>query len=353
MTNKRKVKRRLRGTFVALVAAVVLVVLCIIKIPRFINENKLLELGYSKESIASIYKRGLKSTILKNSYYSDYLNSEIVKEDFNSKYLRLYLLCDDLNEDYFEMYELLKAKRNYSDEELEELFKDLKLDGLSPLLVFEKLENISDYIEDYNAHPENNKNIISLYGDYLKPYENYKEISDVSAIDVFVSSKTYLGEYVPEKLAPVSSLNAIPGVLLESRALDAFNELCTALREEDLSMAIYAIGGYISYDSQKDLAISGNQYIKAGFSDTQTGLGVYIVASENESSSRIRDTKAYAWLMDNAHKFGFIQRFPEGKEALTGHSATYNYFRYVGKDLASAIHDSGLCFDEYYYRFID
>ncbi|MDO4501262.1 MAG: M15 family metallopeptidase [Erysipelotrichaceae bacterium] len=352
MTVKKK-KRRLNGRFLALVFASIMIILSIFKVPKFINTNKLTDLGYSNEAVTAIYKKGLKSTIIKNQYYSDYLNQEIVKETFNQKYLRLYLCTSYLDDKYFNLYEKLKAKKGYSDEEMELLLANLKYDGLTPLLVFDKVENIEDYIEDYKAHSSNNKKQIALSNDYLNQYENYATIEDPSAEDVFVSSKNYLGEYAPEKLAPINSQNAINGIYMESRALDKYYELCAAIREADASMAIYAVGGYISYESQAELAMTGTQYIKAGFSDTQTGLGVYVVSSENESVSRFNETRAYEWLLKNAHKYGFIQRFPEGKEALTGHSVTNNYFRYVGVELATKIYESGLSFDEYYYQYID
>ena len=141
MTVKKK-KRRLNGRFIALVCVVLLIGLSIYKIPHFINTNKLEALGYDDSAISAIYKKGLRKDILKNEYYSDYLNSEVSKDSFNKKYLRLYTMCDYLDESYFELYESLKEKKEYTDEELELLFANLKDYDLKPLFVFEKLDSI-------------------------------------------------------------------------------------------------------------------------------------------------------------------------------------------------------------------
>ena len=350
-----KKKRKLNGKFFALLFTIVLIILSIYKIPHFINVNKLLDMGYNEKAIDAIYSKGLKKTILKNNYYSDYLNEEIVKDTFNEKYLKLYTLTDYLDDDYFNLYEKLKEKKNYSDEELEKLFSELKYYDLRPLFVFEKLDNetIDTYIEDCKNHPENNDSIFYVDNDYLKPYENYQNVIDPSLIETYVSTKSYIGEYAPTKLVEINSMHAISGVELESKALDAYTNMCLAIRQEDINMAIYAYSGYITYENLNSNYIDDNTNIKAGFSDSQTGLAVYVLATENPSASAFKDTKAYSWLLEHAHEYGFILRFPEGKEALTGHEAVYNYFRYVGIDLATKIYESGLSFDEYYYEYLN
>ena len=347
-TETKKTKRKLNSRFIALVAVIILICLSIYKVPHFINVNRLLDLGYSDEAITAIYQKGLRSSILKNNYYSDYLNQEVTKENFNKKYLKLYTLTDYLDEDYFDLYEFLKANKVYSDEELEQLYSSLKIYNLKPLIVFDKLEDIEVYVKDCNNH-ENTENKFYVSNDYLHPYENYKTIEDPTPIDVYVSGKSYIGEYAPEKLVDINARYSVPNVKLESRAHLAFEDMSKAAASE-LTKSFYAINGYVSYEDQKILYMQDASNIKEGFADAQTGLGVYLKTDDGVS---FKETSAYQWLMNHAHEFGFIQRFPEGKEALTGHKAVYNYFRYVGKELATKIHDSGLSFDEYYFNYIN
>lgn len=54
-----------------------------------------------------------------------------------------------------------------------------------------------------------------------------------------------------------------------------------------------------------------------------------------------------AWLAQNSWKYGFIVSYPEGKEAITGYAAEPWHVRYVGKDVAKQVHDSGLTLHEF------
>ncbi|WP_165478904.1 M15 family metallopeptidase, partial [Clostridioides difficile] len=58
-------------------------------------------------------------------------------------------------------------------------------------------------------------------------------------------------------------------------------------------------------------------------------------------------TKEAKWLAENAHKFGFIIRYPEGKEDITGTAYEPWHIRYVGKDAAEEIYSKGLTLEEY------
>lgn len=53
------------------------------------------------------------------------------------------------------------------------------------------------------------------------------------------------------------------------------------------------------------------------------------------------------WLKDNCYKYGFIVRYPKGKENYTGYDYEPWHLRYVGRELATKLHDSGQCLEEY------
>ena len=61
----------------------------------------------------------------------------------------------------------------------------------------------------------------------------------------------------------------------------------------------------------------------------------------------------YEWLKDNAYKYGFILRYPEGKENITGFAFESWHYRYVGKDIAKIIYDNDLTYEEYYAYYIE
>ena len=74
----------------------------------------------------------------------------------------------------------------------------------------------------------------------------------------------------------------------------------------------------------------------------ELGLAVDINSISGEQEFDI-----YRWLADNAHRYGFILRYPEGKEAITGIAYEPWHYRYVGKAAAEEIYDTGLTLEEY------
>lgn len=86
----------------------------------------------------------------------------------------------------------------------------------------------------------------------------------------------------------------------------------------------------------------------AGYSEHETGLCVDIVA---ESNQRLEESQRYteenAWLAAHCAEYGFIRRYPEGKEDITGFMFESWHFRYVGKEAAKEITQKGITLEEY------
>lgn len=86
----------------------------------------------------------------------------------------------------------------------------------------------------------------------------------------------------------------------------------------------------------------------AHYSEHETGLAVDIVAVTNQRLDATQeDTPENIWLRENCYKYGFILRYPRGKEEMTGFSYESWHFRYVGKDAAKEIYDKGITLEEY------
>lgn len=113
------------------------------------------------------------------------------------------------------------------------------------------------------------------------------------------------------------------------------------------------ISGFRSYDYQEKIY---NIYVKEfgeektntfsakpGHSEHQTGLAIDIC----EDSDKFIGTKEDIWLQKNAYKFGFIIRYPKGKEEITGYKYEPWHLRYVGKRHAKIIFTKGLTLEEY------
>ena len=95
---------------------------------------------------------------------------------------------------------------------------------------------------------------------------------------------------------------------------------------------------------------SNGHYITmpAGCSEHQTGLSCDITDVYREiKNSEIENTDTYKWLLEHCAEYGFIHRFPSGKEDVTGVMYEPFHFRYVGIEAARYIEDNGLCLEEF------
>lgn len=137
---------------------------------------------------------------------------------------------------------------------------------------------------------------------------------------------------------------------LESMFESAMNDgiylrLGSAYRAYDTQATIY--NNYVASDGE----LEANRYsAKPGESEHQTGLAVDISDDTMSAwlSSRFKDTNEGIWLSENSYKYGFILRYPEGKEDVTGYIFEPWHFRYIGIDEAQKIYESGKTLEEYY-----
>ncbi len=81
-----------------------------------------------------------------------------------------------------------------------------------------------------------------------------------------------------------------------------------------------------------------------GTSEHQLGIAVDI----NADKSMCSNEDVYAWLAENAYKYGFILRYPPGKQEITGTSYEPWHYRYVGEEAAREINERGICLEEYF-----
>lgn len=93
---------------------------------------------------------------------------------------------------------------------------------------------------------------------------------------------------------------------------------------------------------------------KSGYSEHQSGLCVDIKIwnSDKAATSLLKAEEPYKWIIDNAHKYGFIQRYPEGKTSITGVAAEPGHFRYIGVAHATAMKQNNASCLESYIDFL-
>lgn len=160
---------------------------------------------------------------------------------------------------------------------------------------------------------------------------------------------TYIGGILIVNKTYALPADYAPGVNSEAKA--AFDEMQAAAADEGLN--IYISSGYRSYDYQaglyqryvdKDGKAEADRYsARPGHSEHQTGLAFDL----NSIEESFADTKEGKWVLRNCYKYGFIIRYPADKEEITGYKWEPWHIRYLGKETAQSVYDSGLCLEEY------
>lgn len=150
------------------------------------------------------------------------------------------------------------------------------------------------------------------------------------------------------------------GEKVDSRIYPQLQEMFDDMRAEGIYPVVRE--GYRSAEEQEEIFAEKVQaYINEGYfrsraeriaeewvavpgtSEHQLGIAVDI----NADKERCEIEDVYLWLAENAHKYGFILRYPQGKEEITGISYEPWHFRYVGVENAQIIYEKQICLEEF------
>ena len=191
-------------------------------------------------------------------------------------------------------------------------------------------------------------------------YKKVKDIKNPDSLMVLVNKLNRLqSNYVPHDLEQISLNYATNNKFLRKEAKENFEKLSSDAKK--IGYSIIAVSAYRDYDYQENLF---NNYVKekgenyalkcsakAGHSEHQTGLSVDVMGSNNDYD-QFEKSKEFDWMKNNSYKYGFILRYPKGKEYITGFKYEPWHYRYVGKDIASIIYTEGITLEEYYKKYI-
>ncbi|MGG3728361.1 M15 family metallopeptidase [Bacillus wiedmannii] len=185
--------------------------------------------------------------------------------------------------------------------------------------------------------------------------------SSFASIQAVVNKEYGLPEdYKPEDLVvpnvPFSFSGTLEKSYLRKEAAEALERLFDLAKKEGIQLN--AVSGFRSYDYQKNLYANnvkrkGQEHTdrfsaKPGHSEHQTGLTMDVSSksANNELELTFENTKEGKWLKENAHRAGFIIRYPKDKESITGYAYEPWHIRYVG-DIAESIYKKKLTLEEY------
>jgi D-alanyl-D-alanine carboxypeptidase len=235
----------------------------------------------------------------------------------------------------------------------------------STCLDYYRPENTQRYMDYRAAHPEYDIGTVITHVNIGldRPFFSDPEpVINPSDTAVLVNKYHVLpADYIPPVLEPLSSQYSIGTKLLAPAARAAFEKLCADA--QSLGYALYATSAYRSYDRQAqvyaDSALpsqGGNKpdpdltAARPGFSEHQTGLAVDVTHALSPTNEKLEDSAVYKWYTKNAHKYGFILRYPKDRASVTGYAFEPWHLRYLGTELAAAVFESGLTYDEYCAR---
>ncbi len=307
------------------------------------NYLDLLDKGYTHDEIKLFnveLSEGEYSLILQLDYASD-----IVKQVSDPDYLNL-------------------RQKNYTDTEVETILElDSSLvqfyldhDNLSdqkdllqhPYFVLDRYER---YINYQNNHQDADLTSIIRLVNTNRDYELYShiEVADTSIQTEVLVNKYYQlpSDYVPDLE------ETYLGFMMQEEAARALDSMIEAMLGLGLDISIsnsyrpYVMQEriYNTYLETQPQSIVDTYSARPGHSEHQAGLAVDF-KTQATGIIDFGGSEAYTWLKENAHIYGFIQRYTEENSIYTGYKAEEWHYRYVGADLALIIHDTQLSLEE-------
>lgn len=151
------------------------------------------------------------------------------------------------------------------------------------------------------------------------------------------------------------------GQKVDSRIYPYLQEMFDAARAEGVYSVVRE--GYRTEEEQQEILDDKIQsYINQGYSQSRAertakewvallGTGEHqmgIAVDINADKSKCSNEEVYAWLTENAYKYGFILRYPPGKQEITGTSYEPWHYRNVGVEVEQEIYERGICMEEYF-----
>lgn len=181
------------------------------------------------------------------------------------------------------------------------------------------------------------------------PYRDRPDIDPDDWMYILANPWNDIGDYTPE-------LETLEGQQLDERIIGAMQDMVSAARAQGLQVLLSS--GYRSNETQTYLfnrkvsqygeAVAQTIVARPGTSEHQTGLCCDITDHYYEmKDASLENTEMYKWMSAHCAEYGFIVRFPKGKEDITGIIYEPWHFRYVGKEAAAYIMEHDLTLEEF------
>lgn len=222
---------------------------------------------------------------------------------------------------------------------------------------------ITDPGTETGSGTENSGSGGSAVSESQDPQPDMTAEKDPDSIAVLVNKEYGLPEdYEPTDLVypdvPFTFSEKIEKRKMRKVAASALEEMFAGAKKDGIYLA--GVSAYRSYARQKTVfesyvARDGEEKAKTysavpGYSEHETGLAIDVSGSDGKCAAEdcFGGTKEAKWIAEHASEYGFIVRYPDGKEDITGYKYEPWHIRYVGKDIAKEIDERGITLEEYY-----
>lgn len=209
------------------------------------------------------------------------------------------------------------------------------------------------YVPDFDAPeaPVTSENIRSYWAFFLINDSNPLPADYTPELEVidFSGSREF---YLDARAAPsaIKLLNAAESDGVALRVVSAYRSRQRQL--ENFNNYVERLVQEHGMDESEAITFTSAQIAQPGASEHNAGLAVDILSTDwflhnNDVTDEFEKTPEFRWLAENSWKYGFILRYPKGKEDVTGFIYEPWHFRYVGIDIAEQIMNTGLTLEEY------
>ncbi len=334
--------------------------------------NSLSEIGYQSTTIIKAFQQGY-SDVLVSRGYAKILETAITEEKFNANYIDIYLNCaidkenilDTLNAFGNKGYVHTEVKTILEKFDDTQITKILELGYIKDIVTLSQTNHFDfNLLERYVAYRSKTgytiQKVVDLVGMGVDKdfYTNIQAASNPDSTTVLVSKYFALSSsFVPSDLVNIPTECAISNMQISNKAYNDFMRLCNAASQSGNPIIVKS--GYRSYQTQdslyKDSVANNGVYTadrgsaRAGHSEHQTGLAIDIY-SKNQPGVSFQNTAASTWIINNAYQYGFIVRYTNNNNVITGYMSEPWHLRYVGVEVATYMKTNNVqSYEEYYY----
>jgi len=377
---KKSFNSKIETIFLVAIFGLILVMVPVVMVVANSPQQKLKNIGYSDNEVELIFGSVGRQNIDRYIAYSSRSNTSIENiilvlgndaDGYEFSYSKIDILTHpDFDQSLLDNYMAYRMENHkapidavvfLANKGINKKYDPILIDLVEEkYFIMERLERYLDYFAEYPGKNSfevvravNSNTDIAFYSETRK--------TDIGhGILMLVNQLYRIGEDFSPNLVSIDSKFTFGfNLQVEEMVYDAFLQMTQEAERSGIRLGI--ISAFRSFaeqerfynDSVRRLGLERGEMhaARAGHSEHHTGL-VVDIRSITSPNSLFENTREFVWLQENAHRFGFILRYPKGKEFLTGYNFESWHWRFVGTEVATYIFENDIIFEEYHAFYI-